>query len=116
MTAALAQEALKEILPEPSRVATVEEIQHLVAAHFNIPEESMRLKRRTAELALPRQIAMYLSRELTPCSFPEIGGKFGGKDHTTIMHAHRKVALLLKKDQQIKAYVDQVVKRFREGG
>ncbi len=116
ITPALAQEALREILPEPARVATVEEIQKIVASHFNIPEESMRLKRRTADLARPRQIAMYLSRELTLCSFPEIGERFGGKDHTTVMHAHRKIFSLIKKDQQIKTFIDQVIKRFREGG
>jgi chromosomal replication initiator protein len=116
ITPDLAQEALGEILPEPPRVVTVEEIQRIVASHFNIPEESMCLKRRTAELALPRQIAMYLSRELTSCSFPEIGERFGGKDHTTIMHAYRKIIALIKKDQRTKAFVDQVVKRFMERG
>jgi len=116
ITPELAQEALKEILPEPAHMATVEEIQKIVASHFNIPGESMRLKCRTAELVLPRQIAMYLSRELTHCSFPEIGDSFGGKDHTTVMHAHRKILSLIKKNQQIKTFVDQMIKRFKEGG
>lgn len=116
ITPELAQEVLKEILPEPAHMATVEEIQKIVASHFNIPGESMRLKCRTAELVLPRQIAMYLSRELTHCSFPEIGDSFGGKDHTTVMHAHRKILSLIKKNQQIKTFVDQMIKRFKEGG
>jgi len=116
ITLDLAQEALKEILPEPSRLATIEEIQKIVASHYNIPEESMRLKRRTAELALPRQIAMYLARELTSHSFPEIGERFGGRDHTTVMHAHRKIAGVLKKDQRLKAFIDQISKRFGDGG
>jgi chromosomal replication initiator protein len=87
----LAREVLKDILKHPGRIVTVETIQKIVADYHGIPEEAMKVKKRTSSLAYPRQIAMYLSRELTDLSLSEIGNRFGGRDHTTVMHACEKI-------------------------
>jgi len=77
---------------------TIEEIQKRVAEHFNIRIADMHSARRSRAVARPRQVAMYLSKQLTARSLPEIGRKFGGRDHTTVMHAVRKVDELSRAD------------------
>ena len=89
---ALAMETFQNILTEPVRRLTVEAVQKTVAEHFKIRMSDLKSKRRLRALTTPRQIAMYLARDLTNASFPEIGEKFGGKDHTTVMHAVKKIA------------------------
>jgi chromosomal replication initiator protein len=101
ITLDLVKEALKEIL-SVSRVAVgVEAIQKTVADYYKIKIADMYSKRRPAAIALPRQIAMYLAKELTQKSLPEIGEMFGGRDHTTVLHAVRKIADLRTRDTQI---------------
>ena len=85
------QELLHDLLRANDRRVTIEEIQKRVAAHFNIRIADMHSARRARAVARPRQVAMYLSKQLTSRSLPEIGRKFGGRDHTTVMHACRKV-------------------------
>jgi len=80
---------------------TVEEIQRKVAEHFNIRLSDMLGPKRTRTIARPRQIAMYLSKELTSRSLPEIGRRFGGRDHTTILHGVRKVEEMRGADSQL---------------
>ncbi|RLE07609.1 chromosomal replication initiator protein DnaA, partial [Candidatus Aerophobetes bacterium] len=67
-------------------------------------------------IALPRQVAMYLCRELTDASFPEIGEKFGGKDHTTIMYAHRKISIQKEKDEELKNQLRDLMRLLKEEG
>jgi len=86
-----AQELLRDLLRANDRRVTIEEIQRRVAEHFNIKLADMQSPRRARNVARPRQIAMYLAKQLTTRSLPEIGRKFGGRDHTTVMHAVRKV-------------------------
>ncbi|HCP00749.1 MAG: chromosomal replication initiator protein DnaA [Alphaproteobacteria bacterium] len=85
------QEVLHDLLRANDRRVTIEEIQKRVAEHFNIRLADMHSARRARAVARPRQVAMYLAKQLTSRSLPEIGRKFGGRDHTTVMHAVRKV-------------------------
>lgn len=105
----LAAEALKDIIPNSKpRMISILDIQTAVGEHFHIKLEDFSAKRRTKSIAFPRQIAMYLSRELTDFSLPKIGEEFGGRDHTTVIHAHEKIASLLKEDQQLQQDIKQI--------
>lgn len=98
----LAKEALKDLLAVQNRQITIENIQKTVADYFKIKIADMYSKKRTRNLARPRQIAMHLARELTNLSFPEIGQAFGGRDHTTVLHACNKVEELKLSDQTLR--------------
>jgi chromosomal replication initiator protein len=109
ITLEFAQEALREQMkPNQARIE-VHEIQRVVARHFNVSEESMRGKRRTDSIAFPRQVAMYLARTMTELSLAEIGGKFGGRDHTTVIHACGKIEGLLATDRELRASVEDLM-------
>ncbi|WP_417789564.1 chromosomal replication initiator protein DnaA [Terasakiella pusilla] len=99
ITLETSQEVLHDLLRANDRRVTIEEIQKRVAEHFNIRVADMHSARRARSVARPRQIAMYLSKQLTSRSLPEIGRKFGGRDHTTVMHAVKKVGELALHDQ-----------------
>ncbi|MFO7263734.1 MAG: chromosomal replication initiation protein DnaA [Bacillaceae bacterium G1] len=111
---ALAQEALKDILsPDQTRPLTIEDIQIVVAEHFGIKTADMKAKRRTKTVAFPRQVAMYLAREMTDYSLPRIGQEFGGRDHTTVMHAHAKVEKMLQHDVQLQEAIKRIQERLQ---
>ena len=93
-----AQEVLHDVLRASDRRVSIEEIQKRVAEHYRIRTSDMHSARRARAVARPRQVAMYLAKQLTSRSLPEIGRKFGGRDHTTVMHAVRKVEELRKLD------------------
>jgi chromosomal replication initiator protein len=97
----LAREALRDILNVANRQITVEGIQKAVADYFKIKPADMHSKRRTRNIARPRQVAMALAKDLTQMSLPEIGEAFGNRDHTTVLHACRTVAMLRKKDHAL---------------
>lgn len=97
----LTKEALKDLLTVQNRQISVENIQKTVADFYNIKVADMYSKKRPANIARPRQIAMYLAKELTQKSLPEIGELFGGRDHTTVLHAVRKIADERGKDAQL---------------
>jgi chromosomal replication initiator protein len=80
---------------------TIEEIQKRVAEHYGIRQADMQSARRARAVARPRQLAMYLAKQLTPRSLPEIGRKFGGRDHTTVIHAVRKIEELRASDRAL---------------
>jgi len=92
------QEVLRDLLRANDRRITIEEIQKKVAEHFNIRMSDMHSARRARTVARPRQVAMYLAKQLTSRSLPEIGRKFGGRDHTTVMHALKKIDELRQED------------------
>ena len=94
------QEVLHDILRANDRRITIEDIQKKVAAHYNIKVSDMHSARRSVAIARPRQVAMYLSKKLTTKSLPEIGRKFGGKDHTTVMHAVKRIDELGRGDKE----------------
>jgi chromosomal replication initiator protein len=91
ITLEMAKNVLKELVNESKRVITLEAVQEVVATKFHIKVSEMKSKRRTKALVYPRQVAMYLARDITQQSYPEIARHFGGKDHTTIMHACRQI-------------------------
>jgi hypothetical protein len=88
---------------------SIDRIQREVANHFGLSVHNMLSDRRTPDLALPRQIVFYLSRQLTKRSLPEIGRRCGGRDHTTILHGVRKIGALIKKDARLCASVEMLI-------
>ncbi|WP_084576826.1 chromosomal replication initiator protein DnaA [Sporomusa malonica] len=109
----LATEALKDIFPNgrPKQVTT-DLIQEIVAGHFKLKLEDMSAKKRTRNVAYPRQIAMYLCRELTETSLPKIGEIFGGRDHTTVIHAHDKISREKNMDAKLNNTLKDLIKRI----
>ncbi len=101
ITVEMAREVLSDLLRSNNRRVSVEDIQKHVATYYNIRTVDMFSARRSRAVARPRQIAMFLAKDLTTLSYPEIGRRFGGRDHTTIMHAVRKVAELLGENAEI---------------
>ncbi|MCJ8140579.1 chromosomal replication initiator protein DnaA [Falsirhodobacter halotolerans] len=101
VTLEVTQECLADILRASDRKVTIEEIQRKVAEHFNVRLSDMIGPKRVRTIARPRQVAMYLAKQLTPRSLPEIGRRFGGRDHTTIMHGVRKIEELVATDSQL---------------
>ncbi len=97
----MAQEALKDLLALHQKLVTLESIQKTVAEYFKMRVSDLLSKKRTRSIVRPRQLAMALAKELTNHSLPEIGDAFGGRDHTTVLHACRKVAELLETDSRI---------------
>ena len=85
---------------EPKRVR-IEDIQRVVSRHYNVSRQELVSDRRTRVIVKPRQIAMYLAKTMTPRSFPEIGRRFGGRDHTTVLHAVRKIEELINSDTKL---------------
>ncbi|TDB52052.1 MULTISPECIES: chromosomal replication initiator protein DnaA [Bacillaceae] len=109
INADLAAEALKDIIPSSKpKVITIQDIQQIVGQQFNVKLEDFKAKKRTKSVAFPRQIAMYLSRELTDFSLPKIGEEFGGRDHTTVIHAHEKISKLVQTDSQLQKHIKEI--------
>lgn len=104
------QEVLADLLRSNDRRVTVEEIQKKVADYFNIKVTDMHSARRSVAVARPRQVAMYLSKQLTTKSLPEIGRKFGGKDHTTVMHAVKRITELSQQDSELADGLSRLMK------
>lgn len=114
LSLALAHETFKDVLGEPPKRLTVELVQKAVADHFKLKVADLKSKRRQKAFAYPRQVAMYLARKMTGASFPEIGERFGGKDHTTVMHNVRKIEDSLLKDLDLKAHVDTLERQLEQ--
>ncbi|NMP20916.1 chromosomal replication initiator protein DnaA [Sulfobacillus harzensis] len=113
LTPDLAYEALKDVIHETrKKVITIRLIQEEVARHFDLRVEEFKAKKRTKAVAHPRQIAMYIARELTDASLPKIGEEFGGRDHTTVMHACEKVLRDRTQDPQLNQTIQTLIKRI----
>lgn len=106
---AVAYDVLKDMIVETQKKITVDLIQRKVAEYFDIRPSDMTAKRRTKNVVYPRHLAMFLSREMTSLSLPEIGEQFGGRDHTTVLHAYEKMKKVFKKDPKSKSLVDKLV-------
>jgi chromosomal replication initiator protein len=115
ITMEMAEVAVRDLVrpQEPKRIK-IEEIQRMVARHFNVSRADMLSARRTANVVRPRQIAMYLAKTLTLRSLPEIGRRFGGRDHTTVLHAVRKIETLADKDQALADELDVIRRMLME--
>lgn len=101
ITIDLVREALKDLLALQDRLVSIDNIQRVVAEYYKIKVSDLHSKRRSRSVARPRQVAMYLAKDLTNHSLPEIGESFGGRDHTTVLHACRKIKELLEEDVDI---------------
>jgi chromosomal replication initiator protein len=106
MSIELAQDVLADLWGEEERIITIEHIQRKAAEFFGIKLSDMRAKNRTKSVAFPRQVAMYLSRQLTHASLSDIGRSFGGKDHTTVLHAVTKLQAMVQEDAKLKQTID----------
>ena len=109
----LATEALKDIFPQgkPKQI-TVELIQEIIAAYFKLKVDELLAKRRTRNVSYPRQIAMYLARELTETSLPRLGEMFGGRDHTTVIHAYEKISRERNEDVKLSNTIKELIKKI----
>ena len=114
ITLETAQEELHDLLRSHERRVTIDEIQRRVAEHFNLRQAEMTSNRRARAVARPRQVAMYLAKQLTSRSLPEIGRKFGGRDHTTVMHAVRRIEELKDTDPALAEDVE-LLRRMLQG-
>ena len=108
ITMDLAQEVLKDIIPIEKKEISISLIQRITSEYYGIKLNNVLSKKRTKNIVLARQVAIYLARELTDHSFPEIGDAFGGKDHTTIMHSFNKIKDKLKNDKGLKSTIDNL--------
>jgi chromosomal replication initiator protein len=112
----LAQSVLKDLSLTKPRYITIEGIQRIVANEFNIPEDMLRAKTRKKEIALARQISMYLAKNLTNHSLKTIGLHFGGRDHTTVIHAIRTIEKLQKKDSSLRDRLETLKRKINTAG
>lgn len=114
VTLEFAQEVFKDLIKPPQQI-TVDQIQKAVAKAYNIKPQDLCSARKFKYIAHPRQIAMYLARKLTNASFPDIGNKFGGKDHTTVLHAVKKIEVQIPEDNSLKNTIESLEKTIRFG-
>jgi len=104
---------LRDLLHEEVRAVTVEDIQKHVANYYNIRLQDMRSKKRTRNVAFPRQVAMYCCKQLTSLSLPEIGEAFGGRDHTTVLYAVRKIDEMMQGNESLEVEVERMMQMLR---
>jgi chromosomal replication initiator protein len=111
----LAQDVLKDVFPQGESIQiSIERIQELVCERFGVTMDELTGDRRSQNIVYPRQVAMYLSRELTDSSLPKIGKEFGGRDHTTVIHATSKIARLIREDRSVYNLVQELTARVRQ--
>jgi chromosomal replication initiator protein len=116
MTVELAQDVLRDVFPQGEQAAvSIERIQELVSERFGLSLDELCGERRSQNIVYPRQVAMYLSRELTDSSLPKIGKQFGGRDHTTVIHATSKVARMIREDRSVYNLVQELTARIKQG-
>jgi len=115
ITTDLVAEILKDVIPtKKPKPITAELIQQVVASHFNIRVEDFKAKKRTKQVAFPRQVAMYLVREMTDLSLPKIGEAFGGRDHTTVIHACEKIATELNENYELQEKIKEIINKIKK--
>ena len=115
MTVELAQEVLKDVFPQGEAAeVSIRRIQETVSERFNISMSELTGEKRSQSIVYPRQVAMYLSRELTDSSLPKIGKEFGGRDHTTVIHATSKIARLIREDRSVYNLVQELTARIKQ--
>jgi chromosomal replication initiator protein len=117
MTVDLAQDVLRDVFPQGEAAqVSIERIQDEVSERFGLSKEELIGDRRSQNIVYPRQVAMYLSRELTDSSLPRIGRHFGGRDHTTVIHATSKIARLIREDRSVYNLVQELTARIKQAG
>ncbi len=109
----LTQEALKDFFSNSKpKLVTVDIIKRVISEYYSIKNEDFKSKKRTRAIAFPRQVAMYLAREFTDLSLPKIGEEFGGRDHSTVLHAYDKISTEIKTDESLKIAINEIQKRL----
>jgi chromosomal replication initiator protein len=115
MTVDLAQDVLRDVFPQGEAAeVSIERIQETVIERFGLSLDELCGERRSQNIVYPRQVAMYLSRELTDSSLPKIGRQFGGRDHTTVIHATSKIARLIREDRSVYNLVQELTARIKQ--
>jgi len=115
MTVELSQEVLKDVFPQGEAAeVSIRRIQETVSERFNLSLAELSGEKRSQNIVYPRQVAMYLSRELTDSSLPKIGKEFGGRDHTTVIHATSKIARLIREDRSVYNLVQELTARIKQ--
>ncbi|HET7855145.1 MAG TPA: chromosomal replication initiator protein DnaA [Gaiellaceae bacterium] len=115
MTVDLAQDVLKDVFPQGEAAeVSIDRIQTTVSERFKLSREELCGDRRSQNIVYPRQVAMYLSRELTDASLPKIGREFGGRDHTTVIHATSKIARMIREDRSVYNLVQELTARIKQ--
>lgn len=114
LTKSLAQSALREIIHRPKKNITVEDIISVVSKAYNVKPADIKSKKKHKLYAQPRQVGMYLARDLTELSYPEIGAAFGGKDHSTVIYATRKIEKKMEQDHSLTSFIDGLKKDIRQ--
>ena len=115
MTAELAQDVLKDVFPQGEAAAvSIKRIQETVSDRFGLSLDELCGDKRSQNIVYPRQVAMYLSRELTDSSLPKIGKEFGGRDHTTVIHATSKIARMIREDRSVYNLVQELTARIKQ--
>ena len=104
---------LKDFINYNNQSINIESIQNIVASYFNLSMQEMLSQRRSRSLARPRQIAMYLAKQYTTNSLPDIGRKFSNRDHTTVIHAVKKIQELIDKDNEVKKNITELKKKLQ---
>ncbi len=105
----MAQQVLKHLVHSQERRVSIDSIQKVVAEHFQLKQAQLKEKSNTRTIAYPRQIAMYLVKEMTQASLPEIGRSFGGKHHTTVLHSIHKIERLRQSDQDFNRLIHRLI-------
>jgi chromosomal replication initiator protein len=109
----LTQEVLKDVIDQDDKAVTIESIQKHVSDYYQLKIGELKSRNNSKSIALPRQIAMYLSKSLTNASLPEIGRSFGGKHHSTVIHSIKKIEDLRKKDHDFNTLITSFLQTFR---
>lgn len=112
ITDEMARDVLKDFVKSTPKKTSITLIQKVVSQHYRVPVESMRSKVRTARLAFPRQVAIFLARDLTSASLAQIGQRFGGRDHTTVIHACQKISEMVERDVSLRSTIGQLRKEL----
>lgn len=115
ITLEMAKTVLRDVIGDKKKIVAMDDIQEAVSTRFHVKVSDLKSRRRSKTLVQPRQIAMFLCRELTDASFPEIGRQFGGKDHTTIMHACKQVAKAVEADTALRATLEGLKEQIIRG-
>ena len=106
----MAEDSFRDIFKAREKAISTNDIQRAVAEYFNVRVTDLRSKKRERNISLPRQVAMYLCKELTNLSLEDIGKSFGGRDHSTVIHAQKKIEKICKENNEISTAIKQIKK------
>lgn len=113
ITIEMAKNVLKDLIHDEEKALSVEYIQKMVCEYFQLKVQDIKAKKRTRDIAFPRQVAMYLSKTLTESSLSEIGKNFGGKDHSTVIHACKLIEERRKNDEEFAKKIEYLIKKIK---